>query len=307
MQKTTFKYEVLIHDDASTDNTADIIREFEAKYPDIIKPIYQTENQYKKGKRMSYEYQLPRARGKYIAMCEGDDYWTDPYKLQKQVSFLESHPDYGFIGSGFVHIVENGGGWRVESNIERLNEMEVWRRKTLYKEPAEREGNIILFGNVFEYAKCDTICQTVSLVYRKDVVGELHAKSVGDITLQAILAHNSKYAYLDEETCVYRIQKNSLSHDRSLEGRLRFCHWRNVTCKARSEIFPGDFEHPDWVKDDENYIRFLIAVRDGKYDEAASYKSKIKKYGPRGKRYCWMFRGRLTFPLLRVIVKMKFK
>lgn len=94
MQKTTFNIEILIHDDASTDETADIIREYEFKYPDIIKPIYQKENQYSKGIKVSFTYNFPRAKGKYIAMCEGDDYWTDPYKLQKQVDFLESHPDY---------------------------------------------------------------------------------------------------------------------------------------------------------------------------------------------------------------------
>ena len=94
MQKTNFAFEVLVHDDASTDNSAAIIREYTARYPDIFKPIYQTENQYSKGKKIIATFQFPRAKGKYIAMCEGDDYWTDPLKLQKQVDFLESHPDY---------------------------------------------------------------------------------------------------------------------------------------------------------------------------------------------------------------------
>ncbi len=94
MQKTSFKFEVLIHDDASTDNTAAIIREYEEKYPDIIKPIYQTENQHSKRVPISRQLLLPIAQGKYIAWCEGDDFWTDPYKLQKQYDFLESHPEY---------------------------------------------------------------------------------------------------------------------------------------------------------------------------------------------------------------------
>jgi glycosyltransferase involved in cell wall biosynthesis len=94
MQKTNFSFEVLIHDDASTDKTADIIREYEAKHPNIIKPIYQIENQYSKGISPSCTYQFPRAKGKYIAMCEGDDYWIDPYKLQKQVDFLDANPDF---------------------------------------------------------------------------------------------------------------------------------------------------------------------------------------------------------------------
>ncbi len=93
MQNVNFPYEVLVHEDASPDRTADIIREYEAKYPEIIKPIYRTENQYSQGKSVS-KFNFDRARGKYLAFCEGDDYWSDPGKLQKQVDFLEAHPEY---------------------------------------------------------------------------------------------------------------------------------------------------------------------------------------------------------------------
>lgn len=95
MQKVNFKYEILIHDDASTDGTDNIIREYAEKYPNIIKPLFETENQYRTNnpKGMVY-WNVSRANGKYIALCEGDDYWTDPLKLQKQVDFLEVNPDY---------------------------------------------------------------------------------------------------------------------------------------------------------------------------------------------------------------------
>ncbi|MCQ2340625.1 MAG: glycosyltransferase family 2 protein [Paludibacteraceae bacterium] len=94
-QQTNFAFEYLIHDDCSTDGSADIIREYAAKYPDVIKPVFETENQYSKGGPWgSAVWNYPRAKGKYIALCEGDDYWTDPLKLQKQVDFMESHPDY---------------------------------------------------------------------------------------------------------------------------------------------------------------------------------------------------------------------
>lgn len=92
-QQVNFTFEILIHDDASTDGTTQIIETYATKYPELIFPIYQTENQYQKGnKRITATFNLPRAKGKYIAICEGDDYWTDPFKLQKQVDFLKPIP-----------------------------------------------------------------------------------------------------------------------------------------------------------------------------------------------------------------------
>lgn len=92
-QQTDFDFEILINDDASTDGTARIIAEYAERYAHIIRPFYQTENQYRQGKPCVPEL-FVKARGRYIAFCEGDDYWTDPRKLQLQVDFLESHPDY---------------------------------------------------------------------------------------------------------------------------------------------------------------------------------------------------------------------
>lgn len=94
MQKTNFAFEAIVHDDASTDGSAKIIKEYAEKYPDIIKPIYEIENQYSKKDSSLLRIMNEASKGKYIALCEGDDYWTDPYKLQKQVDFLETHPDY---------------------------------------------------------------------------------------------------------------------------------------------------------------------------------------------------------------------
>lgn len=108
MQKTNFKFEVLIHDDASTDGSQDIIREYEEKYPDIVKPIYQKENQYSKHILISETYQYPRVKGKYIAFCEGDDYWTDPYKLQKQFDIMEKNPNCSICVHRVKDVLENG-------------------------------------------------------------------------------------------------------------------------------------------------------------------------------------------------------
>lgn len=93
MQKTDFPFEIIVHDDASTDGTADIVREYEAARPGLFRCVYRAENMYSKDPKILEHYVFPLARGKYVAICEGDDFWTRPDKLQKQISYMESHPD----------------------------------------------------------------------------------------------------------------------------------------------------------------------------------------------------------------------
>lgn len=107
-QETTFPIEVLIHDDASTDGTAEIVREYEARHPWLLRPIYQRENQYRQGIRPNLRFNFPRARGKYIAICEGDDYWVDSRQLQTQVEFLDAHPEYVVCYHDVTEVDEHG-------------------------------------------------------------------------------------------------------------------------------------------------------------------------------------------------------
>lgn len=93
MQKTNFPFEIIVHDDASTDKTADIIREYEAKFPMIVKPIYEAENQYSKHDGSIARIVNAQIKGKYVAYCEGDDFWTDENKLQMQFDAMEAHPE----------------------------------------------------------------------------------------------------------------------------------------------------------------------------------------------------------------------
>ena len=93
-QETDFPFEVLVNDDASTDGTAAILREYAERYPAIIRPFYQEKNIFSRGGNIYDEVFYPVARGEYIAACEGDDRWTDPHKLQRQVDFLDAHPEY---------------------------------------------------------------------------------------------------------------------------------------------------------------------------------------------------------------------
>lgn len=141
MQKTNFRFVAIVHDDCSTDNSAAIIREYEAKYPDIFRPIYETENQWHKtdgslGRIMNAAIDATGA--KYMAMCEGDDYWTDPLKLQKQVDYMESHPDYVLCCHGYK-IFNTTDGTIEEKWVSAQNEivfsnsenMRHWYTKTM--------------------------------------------------------------------------------------------------------------------------------------------------------------------------------
>jgi glycosyltransferase involved in cell wall biosynthesis len=108
MQETTFPFEIVVHDDASTDRTAEIIRGYEKKFPKIIKPIYETENQYSKKDGSLRKIMDNACKGKYIAYCEGDDYWCDPHKLQMQYEAMEAHPECSLCAHSVQLISEKG-------------------------------------------------------------------------------------------------------------------------------------------------------------------------------------------------------
>lgn len=114
-QKTDFRFEVLVHDDASTDGTDKIIRQYAKKYPDIIKLLIQEKNQYSQGKDIILCFQRNRIQGEYVAFCEGDDYWTDATKLQKQVDILRIHPEIDMCAHGAYLVSE-----KTKKKIKRI-------------------------------------------------------------------------------------------------------------------------------------------------------------------------------------------
>lgn len=114
MQTTNFPFEIVISDDASTDNTGGIIREYESKHPNLFVPFYHDRNKYSLGIPFFKDELFPACRGKYIALCEGDDFWVDPLKLQKQVDFLEANPNYVFCCHRFKIFIQQTGVFRQE-------------------------------------------------------------------------------------------------------------------------------------------------------------------------------------------------
>lgn len=212
MQKTNFPFEVLIHDDASTDGTQDIIREYEAKYPDIIKPIYQKENQYSKGVRVSLVYNYSRVRGKYVALCEGDDYWTDPYKLQKQVDFLENHPDYVMCSHQFNQY------WQEEGRLEEIADP--------HFKGADYDLLNLIGGR--------WLTQTLTVMYRRSALNlqdyEKYGMSMDMILFYALLKQGKGYCFPDV-MAVYRCHKGGVWSEVSLNKQ------RLMEFKARIAIY----------------------------------------------------------------------
>ncbi|MGD0566051.1 MAG: glycosyltransferase [Candidatus Goldiibacteriota bacterium] len=182
-QKTNFDFEVIINDDASTDGTADIIREYQSKYPDIIKPFFQKENQYSKGVRgLAVRFLLPRASGEYIAFCEGDDYFTDENKLQIQADFLDKNRDYSICFHPVRVVYEN------KESADSVF-------------PEERDPSLFTLKRLIKA----NFIQTNSVMYRRCEYKNLPVDILpGDWYLHLYHAQYGKIGFIDRVMSVYR-------------------------------------------------------------------------------------------------------
>lgn len=199
-QKTTFRFEAIVHDDASTDGTAEIVREYAEKYPEIIKPIFEEKNLWCRDYNLLVKKMQTACTGKYVAFCEGDDFWTDSYKLQKQVDFMESHPEYVMIATNYDIIDRDG------KLIEEIR----------------REEDEYVFDDFLRWNRVGTL----TVLYRKNCL-ELYIPPIsglrmGDYSFWLYMTMQGKCKHLQANTSSYRLLTNSASHFSSSQKSLLF-------------------------------------------------------------------------------------
>lgn len=187
-QKTDFPFEAIVHDDASTDGTAKIIREYANEYPDIIKAIIEKENQYSKHDGSLRRIINSHLQGKYIALCEGDDYWTDEYKLQKQVDFLEANPNYSMCFHNAIIHYENGAvSDHKFANIEDREYTDL----EIYEKWITSTASVLLRHEVYLSAQYKKMFYEVNPIF-------------SDIPLFLVCSMVGKIRGMEEIMCVYR-------------------------------------------------------------------------------------------------------
>ena len=213
MQRTNFRFEAIVHDDASTDGTAEIVREYAEKYPDIIKPIFETENQYSKHDGSLGRIMNANTRGKYVAICEGDDYWTDPLKLQKQADFLDANPQCSLT----YHACKNVFSTPCKVNI-------------LYGECVKESYSDIDILSLYPF-------QTATVMYRKEILdSDLYKKAqaigctAGDQILFLTASRLGTIEGVNEKMSVYRRHEGGISQHMYDADKLweNFKDWQKV-------------------------------------------------------------------------------
>jgi glycosyltransferase involved in cell wall biosynthesis len=196
-QEVNFPIEIIIHDDASTDNTTRIINEYCKQYSNII-AVIQPENLMSKGQNPTIDYCLLKAKGKYIALCDGDDYWTDPLKLQKQVDFLENNPDFSICWTDY--------------KVQRADYFENNEWEGVLKLDSNKIINLDNFG----YPYCT---YTFTVCFKKEILENVNFnmfKHFKDNSLYILALLTGKGLLMNTKTAVYRKHSTSIYSSKTL-------------------------------------------------------------------------------------------
>ncbi|MCR5122825.1 MAG: glycosyltransferase [Ruminococcus sp.] len=194
-QKTDYEFKVFIHDDCSTDGSKAIIKSFEKKYPELIETIYQEKNQYSQGINIVQKYVIPSIKTKYFAICEGDDYWCDPAKLQKQVAFLEAHPECNLCFHN-ANVVDPDDNF-----LKTFYPRKMWNDKELYKRLENPDGADV---SVADMIRLD-FTPTASIVGRTENLRTILGFSTSlDLVVRLVTTYDGYAHFFNEIMSAYR-------------------------------------------------------------------------------------------------------
>ena len=251
MQHANFKYEIVIGEDCSTDRTRDIVLEYQEKYADRIKLLLQSENV---GMHKNFVDTYYACKGKYIALLEGDDYWTDPNKLQKQVDFLENNPDFAICFHNMWIIDEDKPHLIRESNIKQKEITDI---------------NTLARGNYIYTASC---------VFRNNFIilpDWFYQCPVGDYPLHLLNAQYGKIKFINEIMGVYRVHKGGVWENTNLSYRLE--KWAEMIEILKSKF---DSKVNEILNNSLHKSYFELAgyyLKNGNFEKNKFYLTKFRK------------------------------
>lgn len=215
MQQVDFDYEIVVGEDCSTDNTRAILIEYQKRHPDKIRLLLHERNLGLYGLNNGIET-YKACQGQYIALLEGDDYWTSPHKLQKQVDFLDHNPYFSLCFHASQYVYEDGSG-----------------KKPLVARPPQGKPYYTLEDLLWH----GWFIATASVMFRRGVFGEWpdwsRSVPLGDWVLHILCARHGKIGYIDEAMSVWRIHKagvwSGMSSIEGLEKEIERCNIVNVS------------------------------------------------------------------------------
>lgn len=288
MQECNYEVELIIADDNSPDNTEEIVLDLIQKHKNGHWIKY-TKHNNNKGMMPNFVWALERCKGKYIAICEGDDYWTDPLKLQKQVDFLESNEDYGLVHTD-NHVYYEDTEQLIKS-INKTNNKDFIENNDI----AER---IIL-------AKYEI--HTLTSLFRKSLLKKtdlntLKNHKMGDLPLWLTFSQHTKFHYIDEPTAVYRKSLGSASNPKNIIDRLNF----QISSKEVRYLFSKSMNMPSTTIENasDNYQRTILrmAFEISDFDMASVAFPKLNKKTK--KDIAWYLGSKNKF-LKKILLKLK--
>ena len=213
MQECDFEVELIIANDCSPDTTDLVVKKIIEEHPNRnwIKYVKHKTNL---GMMPNFIWALEQTKGKYIALCEGDDYWTDPLKLQKQVDFIESHPDYVLIHSDFF--IKNSNGEYINSARNTISK--------IIRRAKNNDSNVVKYLVKGNYIKTLTVLIEKNALFKalENIAKNDNQIATIDYTLFLELSKLGKIHYQQEKTAVYRILNNSESNNINIDARLNF-------------------------------------------------------------------------------------